>query len=215
MEQSFLLKFLLHFFTLFIALFAGSISFRRLSNGQKIILAHNYVVLFFGIWGAIRIYNGLYSIPLNSVGEFIVLGIQLLYIDNELEIFRKKKLFRIVGVILLISIPLQWMILGSLNYQSDSTILVHLYVISCLFYCIIYRPVNTSDQLLRWALLLFGTGYFFHAVFADYITWNLAHDLSLRLTKLFYRLSDLEMLLIAISFLMSNFRNKNSYQIKD
>lgn len=208
MEQSFIIKHVLHYSTLLIAIFAGSITFRSLSIGQKIILVGKSIDLILALYGSIRIYNGLYSVPVVSVAEFIFLGIQLVYLDHEVKTIRKKELFRLLGVLLLSIIPMQWFFWGGLNYRGDSGILISLYLIIAYFYCITNRPVNTSEQILRWGLLLTITCNFLHTVFADYISWNLQTDAALIYMNLYYRIFDIELILITISFIMAYLRRK-------
>jgi len=215
MEKSFIIMNILHYSTLLIVLFVGSITFRRLSTGQKIILVGKCFDLGLAVYGSIRIYNGLYSVPIVSVAEFIWLGIQLVYVDHELRIMRNKKLFRILGVLFLSIIPLHWIFFGGLNYRGVSQTLISLYLIIAYFYCITYRPVNTSGQLLRWGLLLSITCNFLFAVFVDYITWKMQIDFGDTLIMLYYRVVDVEQLLITISFLMAYFQKKKTHQLQE
>ena len=90
MECQFILYNILHFFTLIVAIAAGIISFRKLSIGQKLIFAEQVMFLATGIWSSYRIYNGLYSIPVNALSEFMCYGIEFFYFDYELRTHRKK-----------------------------------------------------------------------------------------------------------------------------
>jgi hypothetical protein len=215
MEQPFIVKIILHHFTLFVAITAGAISFRKLSVGQKIIWGECCLTLSLGIWTAIRIYYGFYSTPIVSTFEFICYGIELVYIDYELGAFRKKKLFRILGVFLLSLIPLNWIYCWSLNYRGASQILISLYLITFYFYCIIYRPANHSNMILRWALLFYVMGNFLHATFKDFIIWKLEPELSRTISNVSYRLGDIEFFLITISFLMAYFQKKKTLQFQE
>jgi hypothetical protein len=215
MDKQFLVYNFLHFFTLFVAIAAGIISFRKLSTGQKIIFAEQIMFLATGIWSSYRIYNGLYSIPVNSLSEFLCYGIEFFYFDYELRTHRKNYLFRICGILLLSIIPLQWMIVGSLNYRGDSQIPISLYLIIFNFYCIICRPVNLSNMILRWALLSYNAGTFLLVTYKDYLIWEVDPNISGKLTTASYRLSDIQLLLITISFLMAYFQKKKTLQLQE
>lgn len=213
MDYQFIACEFLHFFTLILAIAAGIISFRKLSNGQKIIFAEQIMFLATGIWSSYRIYHGLYSIPIVSLSEFMCFGIEFFYFDNELRAHRKKNLFRICGIFLLSIIPIQWLFEGSLIYRGESQIPISLYLIIFNFYCIIYRPVNLSNMILRWALLFYNAGTFLLVTCKDYLTWKLDQNLALKLTRLSYRLSDIELLLITISFLAAYFGKEKPRQV--
>ena len=215
MDKQFLVYNFLHFFTLFVAIAAGIISFRKLSTGQKIIFAEQIMYLATGIWSSYRIYNGLYSIPVTSLSEFMCYGIEFFYFDYELRTHRKKYLFRICGVLLLSIIPLQWINCGSLNYRGDSQIPIFLYLIIFNLYCIIYRPVDLSNIILRWAILLYNAGTFLLVTYKDYLIWEVDPNISGKLTTASYRLSDIQLLLISISFLMAYFQKKKTLQLQE
>jgi len=215
MDKQFLVYNFLHFFTLFVAIAAGGISNSKLSIGQKIIFVELIINLISGIYSSYRIYNGLYSVPVVSLNEFMCYGIEFFYFDYELNAFRKRRLFRICGVLLLSIMPLQWMIFGSLNYRGDSQIPISLYLIVLNFYCIICRPVNLSNMILRWALLFYNAGTFLLVTYKDYLIWEVDPNIAGKLTTASYRLSDIQLLLITISFLMANFQKKKMLQLQE
>jgi len=198
-----------------IGLIIGGITFRYLSIGQKIIYTQLWFVIILGAWATIRINNGFYSQPVYSIGNLFLYGIELIYIDYELKAFRKKKLFRILGLLLLMCIPLDWIIVRNLNYQSDALILIHLFLSFFLLFCIVNRPTTNANQLLRWALLIFGLGDIIFVVFRNLITWEANIELGKKMMLMHYAIANLKVLLICISFLTAYFKKKKTHQLQE
>ena len=139
---------------------------------------------------------------------FFFYGVELIYVDYELKVFRKKKLFRVMGILLLICIPTYWIIVRNLNYQSDAIILIHLFLSFFLFFCIVNRPTTIANQLLRWALLIYWIGDIIFVIFRNLITWEVNIELGKKMMLMHYGIANLKILLICISFLTAYFRRK-------
>jgi hypothetical protein len=208
METPYFVKAILLDSMIIIGLVIGAITYRHLSVGQKIIYTQLWVFAIFDTWAAIRIINGLYSIPVYSIGSFFFHGIELIYVDYELNGFRKKKLFRTLGIFLLICIPAHWIIVRNLNYFSDALILIHLFLSSFLFYCIINRPTNSANQMLRWALLIYWLGDLLNVVFQNLMAWKMDPEFGRKIMLIHHTVTKIKEILIIISFLMAYFRRK-------
>ena len=208
MEIPFYVNAILKNSMLIIGLIIGAITYRHLSIGQKIIYMELWFFAIFDAWAIIRINKGLYSIPVYSIGNLIFYGIEFIYIDFELNVFRKKKLFRTLGIFLLSCIPAQWIILRSLNYFSDALILIHLFFSSFLFYCIVNRPTNTANQMLRWALLIYWLGDLPNVIFQNLIVWKMDLEFGIKIRLIHRIVIYLEVFLIIASFLLAYFRRK-------
>ena len=191
-----------------IGLIIGGITFRYLSIGQTTIYIQLWLFAIFGAWATIRINNGFYSTSVYSIGVFFFYGVELIYVDYELKVFRKKKLFRVMGILLLICIPTYWIIVRNLNYQSDAIILIHLFLSFFLFFCIVNRPTTIANQLLRWALLIYWIGDIIFVIFRNLITWEVNIELGKKMMLMHYGIANLKILLICISFLTAYFRRK-------
>ena len=198
-----------------IGLIIGSITYRHLSIGQKIIYTELWFIAIFGAWAVIRINNGLYSIPVYSIGSLFFYGLELIYIDYELKVFRKKKLFRTLGILLLSGIPVHWVIVRSLNYFSDVLILIHLFFSFFLFYCIVNRPTNIANQILRWAFIIYWLGDLFYIVFQNSISWEISTEFGIKIMSIHHKVTKLEEILISISFLMAYFQKKKTLQLQE
>ena len=215
MEIPFFVNAILKNSMLIIGLIIGAITYRHLSIGQKIIYMELWFFAIFDAWAIIRINKGLYSIPVYSIGNLIFYGIEFIYIDFELNVFRKKKLFRTLGIFLLSCIPAQWIILRSLNYFSDALILIHLFFSSFLFYCIVNRPTNTANQMLRWALLIYWLGDLLNVVFQNLMVWKMDPEFARKIIKIHHAVTKIKEILIIISFLMAYFKKEKTLQMQE
>jgi hypothetical protein len=201
--------------SLLTGLISGGIVYRYLSIEQRIIYVRCLVVVFFGVWATIRVYNGMYNIVVYTIGDFFFYGIDIIYVDYELKSFRKKKLFRILALLLLSGIPLNWIISGNLNLQSDVVIIMHLFLSIFIFYSILTRPTSNANQMLRWARLCFWLGDFFIVIYNNFLTWEMADEPAIQLNLIHRFVLINTDILMSISFLMAYFQKKKTLQLQE
>ena len=216
MDVPIIIELILRHTSVIVILILGSMVFRHLSVGQRIIYLRYIIVAIFGIWASIRIINGMYSIPVYSIGEFFFYLIYKLYVDYELGKYTYKSFFRVLALLLLCCIPLHWIVVGDLNQQSEIISLIHIFLSIFILYLILNRPTTFADQLLRWAIIFYLLGDLIFSAFVNEIIWGISIELSKKLNLLHYSVLYIQDVLIIISFLMAYFkREKPTLQIQE
>ena len=158
MDIPIILETILRHITVIVILLLGGMVFLHLSVGQRIIYFLNIVVAIFGFWASIRVINGMYSIPVYSIGSFFFYLIYVWYVDYELGNYKYKKFFRMLALLLLSCIPLHWIVVRDLNQQSEIISIIHIFLSIFILYLILNRPTPFADQLLRWAIIFYLLG---------------------------------------------------------
>jgi hypothetical protein len=210
MDIPIIIESILRHTTVIVILLLGGMVFRHLSAGQRITYLRYIIVAIFGIWASIRVINGMYSIPVYSIGNFFFFLIYIWYVDYELGKYTYKSFFRVLALLLLCCIPLHWIVVGDLNQQSEITSLIHIFLSIFILYSILNRPTKFADQLLRWAILFYFLGDLIFSAFVNEISWRISIELSKKLNLLHYIVVYIHDVFIIISFLFAYFNSKKT-----
>jgi hypothetical protein len=208
MDVPIIIELILRHTSVIVILILGSMVFRHLSVGQRIIYLRYIIVAIFGFWASIRVINGMYSIPVYSIGSFFFYLIYVWYVDYELGNYKYKKFFRMLALLLLSCIPLHWIVVRDLNQQSEIISIIHIFLSIFILYLILNRPTPLADQLLRWAIIFYLLGDLIFTAFVNEITWGISVELSKKLSLLHYAVAYIQDVLITISFLIAYFTSK-------